>query len=103
MLGLVKKVDVGICGDAKAAAQALLAAAGRPHAGLRRHQGRARRAHRQGKGRLGAGTERLDARARRLQPGHDRRGQGREDPGGGQWLHPRQVLRELEKAMPRRT
>ena len=26
---------------------------------------------------------------------------GEKTLGGGQWLHPRQVLRELEKAMPR--
>jgi sulfoacetaldehyde acetyltransferase len=42
MLGLVKKVDVGICGDAKAGRPRAAGAAGRAHAGLRRHQGRAR-------------------------------------------------------------
>jgi sulfoacetaldehyde acetyltransferase len=73
MLGLVKKISVGICGDAKAAAVALTQAPGRPHPGLRRQQGAARRHHRRRKGRLGKGTRRLDPRARPIQPGHDRR------------------------------
>jgi sulfoacetaldehyde acetyltransferase len=41
MLGLVKKISVGICGDAKARPGAA-GAAERAHAGLRREQGRAR-------------------------------------------------------------
>jgi thiamine pyrophosphate-dependent acetolactate synthase large subunit-like protein len=39
MLGLVKKISVGICGDAKAAAE--LSSAWPAHAGLRRHRARA--------------------------------------------------------------
>ena len=100
MLGLVKKITVGICGDAKAAAIAL----------TQRLDGRtlacdATKAQRaatvQGReGRVGEGARRVDPRARRLQPRHDR-GAG-EKRSGGSWLHPRQVLRELEKAMPAR-
>jgi hypothetical protein len=73
MLGLVKKISVGICGDAKAAAIALTQAPGQPHAGLRRHQGRARGEDQGRKGRVGKGARRLDPRARPIQPGHDRR------------------------------
>ena len=66
MLGLVKKITVGICGDAKAAAAALLARLAGQHAGLRRHQGRS--APRRSRPRKAAWEKelgRLDARARR--------------------------------------
>ena len=96
MLGLVKKISVGICGDAGAAAQALLA-------------------------RLSDQTLDCDdtrkARAARIQEEKDTwereldEWTHEKDPfsldmieeqkrEGGGWLHPRQVLRELEKAMP---
>ena len=98
MLGLVKKISVGICGDAKAAAVAL----------AQRLEGRTlacdaraatRRSDRDREGRVGEGTRRLDARARRLQPRHDRGAEAREPFSGGQYPSA-QVLRELEKAMP---
>ncbi|MFT3819995.1 MAG: sulfoacetaldehyde acetyltransferase [Rubrivivax sp.] len=100
MLGLVKKVDVPICGDAKAAAQALLALLqGRT---LACDATRAERAARIAK-------EKADWEKELSEWTHER------DPysldvieeaktekpfSGGQWLHPRQVLRELEKAHP---
>ena len=102
MLGLVKKISVGICGDAKAAANALTQRLASRTLACDATQGRARREDRRREGRMGEGTRRLDPRARRIQPGHDREnGQG-EDFSGGNYLHPRQVLRELEKAMPPR-
>ena len=55
---------------------------GQPHPGLRRHACRARRQDRRGESGLGEGTLRVDAREGRLQPGHDRGGQGREDAHG---------------------
>ena len=48
----------------------------RPHARVRR--ARARRSDRDREGRVGEGTRRLDARARRLQPRHDRGAEARE-------------------------
>ncbi|MBC2640974.1 MULTISPECIES: sulfoacetaldehyde acetyltransferase [unclassified Rhodococcus (in: high G+C Gram-positive bacteria)] len=96
MLGLVKKVSVGICGDAKAAAVAL--------------------------------TERLDGKALACDANREERSKkidaekaawekeldewtherdpfsldmiAEQEGEEGNWLHPRQVLRELEKAMP---
>ena len=97
-LGLVKKISVGICGDAKAAAIALLA-------------------------RLDGKTLACDAtrdqRAQTIQAEKaawerelDEWTHERDDFSldmieeqkneSGRWLHPRQVLRELEKAMPPR-
>ncbi|MDG2907872.1 MAG: sulfoacetaldehyde acetyltransferase [Acidimicrobiales bacterium] len=98
MLGLVKKISVGICGDAGAAARAL--------------------------------TERLDARTLACDASRDERAATTAGEKAdweaelddwthetddfsidmikeaideeGNWLHPRQVLRELEKAMPPR-
>ena len=74
MLGLVKKISVGICGDAKAAAVALaqrldgktLACDATTAERAATDQGR--------EGRLGEGARRVDARARPVQPRHDRRG-----------------------------
>ena len=100
MLGLVKKVDVGICGDARAAAQALLALlAGRSLAcDATRAERLARiRAEKDAwEKELGAWTHERDAFS--LDMIEQARG---ETPfSGGQWLHPRQVLRELERALP---
>ena len=95
MLGLVKKVDVGICGDAKAAAMALLS--------LLSERTLACDATR---------TERLAAMAAEkaawekelAEWTHERdaysldmieEAKGEKPFSGGQWLHPRQVLREL--------
>jgi sulfoacetaldehyde acetyltransferase len=101
-LGLVKKISVGICGDAKAAAKAL----------TQRLQARqlacdATKAQR-------AETIRVekDAWEKELDSWtHERDAysldmieEARQEKtfGGGEYLHPRQVLRELEKAMPPR-
>jgi sulfoacetaldehyde acetyltransferase len=101
-LGLVKKISVGICGAAKAVAKALLARLG---------------------GRTLACDATLAERAQKIAAEkaaweaeldgwtHERdaysldviaEAEGEKTPGGGQWLHPRQVLRELERAMPPR-
>lgn len=101
-LGLVKKIHVGICGDAKAAAQAL----------AQRLQGRALACDATKEQRAQTIRSEKDAWEKELDAWtHER------DPysldmieeakhektfGGGQYLHPRQVLRELEKAMPAR-
>ena len=100
MLGLVKKISVGICGDAKAAAEAL----------LERLQGRtlvsdATKAERAAKiqAEKAAWERELDAWTHETDPYslemiEEQKG---ETPfSGGQYLHPRQVLRELEKALP---
>jgi sulfoacetaldehyde acetyltransferase len=100
MLGLVKKISVGICGDAKAAAVAL----------SERLEGRT----------LGCDATK-DDRFNKVQAEkeiwekelddwtHERDAfsldmideNAKEKPfSGGEYLHPRQVLRELEKAMP---
>ncbi len=98
MLGLVKKVQVGICGDAGAAAQAILG----------RIDGRTlvcdgNRAERQAKtaeekaaweAELDEWTHETDEFS--LDMIEEAAGES------GNWLHPRQVLRELEKAMPPR-
>ena len=100
MLGLVKKISVGICGDAKAAAVAL----------AQRLEGRTLACD-------GSRGERADQIATEKAAWekelddwtHERDAysldmieeQKHEKPfSGGQYLHPRQVLRELEKAMP---
>ena len=96
MLGLVKKIDVGICGDAKAAAAALLALLAD-----RTLDSDATRAERAAKiaeekaaweKELGEWTHERDAYS--LDMIEEAKTEG------GKWLHPRQVLRELEKAMP---
>ncbi len=101
-LGLVKKITVGICGDAKAAARAI----------TQRLQGRslacdASKAQR-------AETIRAEKEAWEKELDgwtHERDSYSldmieearQEKPfSGGEYLHPRQVLRELEKAMPAR-
>ena len=93
MLGLVKKISVGICGDAAAAAHALMdRLANRTLAGSATREQRletVRREKARWEDELGAWTHEtdpysLDAIAE-----------------GGALMHPRQVLRELERAMPR--
>ena len=101
-LGLVKKIDVGICGDAKAAAQAI----------TRRLQGKtlacdATKAERaaQIKSEKAAWEKELDGWTHEKDPfSLDMiEENAKEKPfSGGEYLHPRQVLRELEKAMPKR-
>ncbi len=100
MLGLVKKVDVPVCGDAKAAARELLALLA--NRTLACDATRAARAARIAK-------EKADWEAELSGWTHERdaysldmieEAKGETPFSGGQWLHPRQVLRELEKAHP---
>ncbi|MFO1219499.1 MAG: sulfoacetaldehyde acetyltransferase [Burkholderiaceae bacterium] len=105
MLGLVKKVDVGICGDAKAAAVALLARLAK-----RTLACDATKAERAAKTQaekaawekeLGEWSHERDAYS--LDMIEEAKGEKLPFSGGspgGSWLHPRQVLRELERAMP---
>ncbi|UUM32111.1 sulfoacetaldehyde acetyltransferase [Vibrio japonicus] len=100
MLGLVKKISVGICGDAKAAAVAL----------TERLEGRKllcdeNKASRQDT----VATEKALWEKELDEWTHERdpfsldmiEENAQETPfSGGEYLHPRQVLRELEKAMP---
>jgi sulfoacetaldehyde acetyltransferase len=100
MLGLVKKISVGICGDAQAAAQALVQRlAGRT---LACDATRAQRADE-------IATEKAAWEKELDEWTHERdpysldmieEAKGERSPFGGHYLHPRQVLRELEKAMP---
>ncbi|MFM0166856.1 sulfoacetaldehyde acetyltransferase [Burkholderia sp. GAS332] len=100
MLGLVKKISVGICGDAKAAAVAL----------TQRLDGRtlacdASREERAGEiaAEKAAWEKELDGWTHERDPyslDMIEEQKGERTPGGGTYLHPRQVLRELEKAMP---
>ncbi len=101
-LGLVKKISVGICGDAKAAALAL----------TQRLQGRTLACDASKAERAATIKAEKDAWEKELDEWtHERdpysldmiEEQKREKtPTGGSYLHPRQVLRELEKAMPPR-
>ncbi|KJK16509.1 sulfoacetaldehyde acetyltransferase, partial [Burkholderiaceae bacterium 16] len=100
MLGLVKKISVGICGDAKAAAVAL----------TERLAGRslvcdASREDRAGQiaAEKAAWEKELDEWTHERDPySLDMIEEQKQErtPTGGHYLHPRQVLRELEKAMP---
>ncbi len=98
MLGLVKKVSVGICGDAGAAATALTARlADRTLACDATREERAAR----------TAAEKADWEAELDNWTHetddfsiDMIKEAIDEEGN--WLHPRQVLRELEKAMPPR-
>ncbi|HEF5151831.1 sulfoacetaldehyde acetyltransferase [Burkholderia multivorans] len=100
MLGLVKKISVGICGDAKAAAVALTQRlAGRTLAcdatrGKRADQIATEKAAWEKE--LDEWTHERDAFSLDMieEQKHEK------TFNGGQYLHPRQVLRELEKAMP---
>ena len=97
-LGLVKKITVGIHGDAKAAAAAL----------TKRLEGRklacdATKAERAKtiKSEKDAWEKELDEWTHERDPySLDMIEEQKKEPGN--WLHPRQVLRELEKAMPPR-
>lgn len=100
MLGLVKKISVGICGDAKEAAEAITERlAGRELVCDASKQQRAEQI-----------ASEKDAWERELDEWtHERdpysldaieESQGETPFSGGEYLHPRQVLRELEKAMP---
>jgi len=96
MLGLVKKISVGICGDAGAAAQAL----------TERLEGKtlacdATKGERAGQieAEKAAWEKELDAWTHEKDP-YSLDMIAEQEAEEGSWLHPRQVLRELEKAMP---
>jgi sulfoacetaldehyde acetyltransferase len=96
MLGLVKKISVGICGDARASAIALLARISDKT--LACDANKAARA-KDIAAEKAAWEEELDnwtheKDAYSLDMIEEQKGEE------GNWLHPRQVLRELEKAMP---
>ena len=96
MLGLVKKISVGICGDAKASAIALLARINdKTLACDDSKESRAKDIATE----KAAWEEELDNWTHEkdsysLDMIEEQKGEE------GNWLHPRQVLRELEKAMP---
>ena len=91
MLGLVKPIEVGICGDAKAAARAL----------FDRLAGRALACSSNAEARLAAvRTEKAAWAAELAQWTQETDPWSREVAGGGQGMHPRQMLRELERALP---
>ncbi len=96
MLGLVKKISVGICGDAKAAATAL----------TRRLEGRTLACDATTQDRAATMAAEKEAWEKELDEWtHERDDYSLDvitesEQEEGNWLHPRQVLRELEKAMP---
>ncbi|SNS19624.1 sulfoacetaldehyde acetyltransferase [Pseudomonas segetis] len=96
MLGLVKKISVGICGDAKAAAQNLLARLQNldvlclENKGARAEEIAMEKANWEAE--LSAWIHEKDEYS--LDMINEQKGED------GNYLHPRQVLRELEKAMP---
>ena len=101
-LGLVKKIAVGIHGDAKAVAKALLA-----RIAARTLQCDATKAERAQK----IAAEKAAWEKELSEWTHERdaysldmieEAKGEKPFSGGRYLHPRQVLRELEKAMPPR-
>jgi len=92
MLGLVKPISVGICGDAKAAALALIARlSGKT---LACHANKAARATTIKNEKVAWETE-LDGWTHESDPW------SLEVARGSEAMHPRQMLRELERAMPR--
>jgi sulfoacetaldehyde acetyltransferase len=98
MLGLVKKITVGICGDAKQAAEALT-----QRLANRTLACDATRAERGDKiaTEKAAWEKELDEWTHERDPfSLDAIAEAEAEEGN--WLHPRQVLRELEKAMPAR-
>ena len=93
MLGLVKKISVGICGDARAAALALVA----------RLKGRSLACHGNRDSRLATVAKERKAWEKELDGWtHERDAYSLEVAQASRHMHPRQMLRELEKAMPAR-
>lgn len=96
MLGLVKKISVGICGDAKAATIAL----------MERIQNRTLASDATREQRAATIQAEKDAWEAELSEWVHERDPfsldmiAEQEQEEGNWLHPRQVLRELEKAMP---
>ena len=100
MLGLVKKITVGICGDAKAAAEDLTRRLNAMT--LACDATKAERAARI-QSEKDAWEKELDSWANEKDPyslDMIEEAKGETPFSGGAYLHPRQVLRELEKAMP---
>ena len=101
-LGLVKKINVGIHGDAKAVAKALLARlAGKTlvcDATKAARAGKIAEEKAAGEKELSDWTHERDAYSLDM----IEEAKGEKTFAGGHYLHPRQVLRELEKAMPPR-
>ncbi len=96
MLGLVKKISVGICGDAKATAVALVERL--ENRTLASDSTRDQRAATI-KAEKEAWEKELDEWTHERDP-FSLDMIAEQDAEEGNWLHPRQVLRELEKAMP---
>ncbi|QYD67114.1 sulfoacetaldehyde acetyltransferase [Paraburkholderia edwinii] len=100
MLGLVKKISVGICGDAKATAIALTERLkGRTLTSDATREARASQIAAE----KAAWEKELDEWTHERDPfslDMIEEQKNERTPTGGQYLHPRQVLRELEKAMP---
>ncbi|MGE5337122.1 MAG: sulfoacetaldehyde acetyltransferase [Gemmatimonadota bacterium] len=100
MLGLVKKISVGICGDARAAAVALLQRLS--NRTLACDATKAERAARV-KAEKEAWEKELNEWTHERDPyslDMIEEAKGEKPFSGGEYLHPRQVLHELEKAMP---
>ena len=96
MLGLVKKIDVGICGDAKLAAEALTERL--LERTLACDATRDERASRTRAEKDAWETELSEWTHERDPFSLDMIAEAEQEEGN--WLHPRQVLRELENAMP---
>ena len=93
MLGLVKKISVGICGDARAAALALAA----------RLKGKSLTCHGNRDARLATVAKERKAWEKELDGWtHETDAYSIEVAKASKYMHPRQVLRQLEKAMPAR-
>jgi sulfoacetaldehyde acetyltransferase len=91
MLGLVKPISVGVCGDARAAARALISRlAGKALACAANRAARLSTI----KAEKAAWDAELDAWT------HEKDAWSREVSKGSSYMHPRQMLRELERAMP---
>jgi sulfoacetaldehyde acetyltransferase len=91
MLGLVKPISVGLCGDAKAAAAAL----------VERLEGRSLACLQNRDARLAAIRAEKDAWKQALEEWtHERDPWSIETAKSSSYMHPRQMLRELERAMP---
>jgi sulfoacetaldehyde acetyltransferase len=92
MLGLVKPVSVGVCGDAKAAAEALIA----------RLAGKTLACHANKDARLAAIKAEKTAWETELDGWtHEKDPWSLEVAKDSAYMHPRQMLRELERALPR--
>ena len=98
MLGLVKKINVGICGDAAAAASALSSRLADRE--LLADQNRAERLHKMRSEKSAWEAELDDWTEETDDFSVDMIKEAAAEEGS--WLHPRQALRELERAMPHR-